>query len=111
MRWFCSRLFRWRGASVKLASMMLDEASGFELEVDGFEEFAAALAAILFEALLEVPDRFGVVAQPVELLQHEHLEHEHRVEGWLASFAPVASRVAGELFGQRAEALPGDKLA
>jgi hypothetical protein len=124
-------------AGVDDAAFTGDVALGFELEVECFEEFAAALASTLFEALIEVPDRFGVgdhiadaqteeafkaravkylllsgvVAQPVELLQHEHLEHEHGVEGWLAAFAPIASRVASEFLEQRAEALPEDKLA
>ncbi len=47
----------------------------------------------------------------MELLQHEHLEHEHGVEGGLAAFAPIARGVAGEVFEQRAEALPRDEVA
>ena len=124
-------------AGVDDATFAGDVALGFELEVEGLEEFAAALASTFFESLLEVPDRLGVgdhiadaqaeeafktravkdlllggvVAEPVELLQHENLEHEHGVEGRLATFAPVAGGVAGEFFEQRAEIFPGDKLA
>jgi hypothetical protein len=88
-----------------------DEAFAFKVLAEGFEELATAFAPALFDALLEVPERFGVVTQAVELLQHEDFEHEHGVEGRLATFAPVARGVAGEVFKQRAEALPGDEVA
>jgi hypothetical protein len=47
----------------------------------------------------------------VELLQHEDFEHEHRVEGRLATFTPVARGVASEVFEQRAEALSRNEVA
>ena len=40
----------------------------------------------------------GVVAQPVELLQHQHFEHEYGIKGRLAAFVPVACGITGELF-------------
>ena len=96
-------------AGVDDAAFTGDVALGFELEVEGIEELATALAITFFEALLEVPDRLGVgdhiadaqaeeafeartvkdlllsgvVAESVELLQLKHLEHEHGVEGGL----------------------------
>ena len=102
-----------------------------------FEEVAAAFASVGFDALLEVLERFGVrdvvadaqagevfkagavedlllrgiAAQTVELLQHQHFKHEHGVEGWFAALAPVAAGIAGEIFEQRAHALPWDEVA
>ena len=52
----------------------------------------------------------GVIAEAVELLQHEDFEHEHGVEGGLTALSPVAGGVAGEFFEQRAETLPGDDV-
>ena len=124
-------------AGVDDAAFAGDEAFAFEDLVKGFEELTAAFAPVVFDALLEVPDRFGVgnvvadaqaeegfkaravedlllrgvVAQAVELLQHEDFEHEHGVEGGLAALLPIARGVAGEVFEQRAEALPGDEVA
>jgi hypothetical protein len=115
-----------------------NNAFAFKHLAEGFEELAAARTPALFDALLEVPQRFGigdvvadaqadevleagavedlllggVVAQSVELLQHEDLEHElGGGEGWFAALFPVARGLAGEFFEQRAEALPGDDVA
>jgi hypothetical protein len=44
-------------AGIDDAAFTGDVALGFEMEVEGFEVLAAPLASILFEALLEVPDR------------------------------------------------------
>jgi hypothetical protein len=47
----------------------------------------------------------------VESLQDQDFEQEHGVERRFASLSPVASGVAGELFEQRAKALPGDDVS
>ena len=124
-------------ARVHDAAFAGDEAFAFEMLAEGCEELATSCASLGFDALLEVPERFGVrdfvadaqaeevlkagavedlllggvVAQAVEFLQHEDFEHEHGVERRLASLAPVARGVASELFEQRAEALPRDEVA
>ena len=102
----------------------VDDAFDLKMRAKGFEEFAASFAYFGFEALLEVPERFGirdgiadaqaeeafeagavedlllggVVTEAVEPLQHEDFEHEHGVKGRLAAFLPVARGVAGKLF-------------
>ncbi len=124
-------------ADVDDAAFAGDDAFALEDLIEGVEELATAFAPTLFDALLEVPERFGVedvvadaqteeafkagavedlllggvIAQAVELLQHEDFEHEHYVKGWLAALGPVARGAAGELFEQRAEALPSNDIA
>ena len=88
-------------AGVDNAAFAGNNAFAFKHLAEGFEELAAARTHALFDALLEVPQRFGfgdvvadaqaeevleagavdlllggVVAQSVELLQREDLDHE-----------------------------------
>jgi hypothetical protein len=53
----------------------------------------------------------GIVAEPVELPQHQNFEHEHWVERRFTTLTPIECGVPGEFLEQREEALLGNDLA
>jgi hypothetical protein len=114
-----------------------DDAFASERGVEGFEEFAAAIASVGFDEFFEIPNGGGVgdfisgaqvekgeeaeaisdfllgafVTQAVEFLEDEDLKHEDGIEWRAPPFAPILGGVSGDFFEHGPEALPVNEIA
>ena len=138
---FSLRLFRWRGASKKTGitdtPLPPYQPSLGQHLLKSLEQLPGTIPAILFQRLLDIPDRSRIrysfsgmqtqkyhetksipylklallIAQAVKLLQYQRLEHQHRINGRTPSLAPISLGIAQNRLEFLTKQLPVSHLA